>query len=164
MIVSMIWCHLFMFVPLLIWMKGHCTRRTWTGQHNVIQQLRTTWWLLVATWHIGRWRHVFILQMTRNTFIDIPHQWDLCLTMFNYLHYDWWKFLFRKHVYLAGHHFDGWTDYERIFNTMAIMATYTHCLVGTLLVISDFKRKSEMDISDLTISDLTSATLSKSEM
>ena len=163
MIVSMLWWHLFMFVPLPIWTKGHCMRQTWTGQHNVTQHLRITWWLLVATWHVGRWRCwiwlVFILQMTRNTFIDIPQWWDLCLTMF-WLFMLWlMEIIFGKLVYSAGDHFDGWTDYERIFDTMAIMATHTHCLMGTLLAINNFESKSEMDISDL-----TSVILSKSKM
>ena len=52
-----------------------------------------------------------------------------------------------------------WLRITLTVDTMAIMATHTHCLAGTLLAISDFESKSEMDISDL-----TSATLSKSEM
>ena len=83
MIVSTLWWHL---THCWYGQKGHCMRWTRTGHHNMTQPLRITWWLLVATWYVGRWRHwiwlVFILQMACNTFIDIPQWWDLYLTMF----------------------------------------------------------------------------------
>ena len=61
MVVSTLWWHLFMLIPLPIWMKGHNMRWPWNGtrwiqnsRHNVTQDSNFTWWPLRATWYIGR--------------------------------------------------------------------------------------------------------------
>ena len=60
MVVSTLWWHLFMLVPLPIWMKGYTMRWPRNGtrwirnsRHDVTQDSNFTWWPLPATWYSG---------------------------------------------------------------------------------------------------------------
>ena len=61
MVVSTLWWHLFMLVPLSIRMKGYTMRWQRNGtrwirnsRHDVTQDSNFTWWPLPATWYSGR--------------------------------------------------------------------------------------------------------------